>query len=146
MDILAEPLSELFMKSYLSMSNKVIKKQTLIISLLILSQVFGRMTMVLAQSIPPRFQGTWVENLKNCDAPMDETKLVLSGGWLDFHESSGKIIAVTVDDELNLRVTAELAGEGETWKDTFRFRLSENHQKLTSIHQDGISFTRHRCP
>ncbi|WP_228016828.1 hypothetical protein [Synechocystis sp. LEGE 06083] len=102
--------------------------------------------MVSAQSIPPRFQGTWVENLKNCDAPMDETKLVLSDGRVDFHESWGKIIAVTVDDELNLRVTAELAGEGETWKDTFRFRLSENHQKLTSIHQDGISFTRHRCP
>ncbi|UOO11052.1 MULTISPECIES: hypothetical protein [unclassified Synechocystis] len=128
------------------MSNKVIKKQTLTISWLTLSQVLGGITMVLAQSIPPRFQGTWVENLKNCALPMDDTRLVLSDGWVDFHESRGKITAVTVDDELNLRVTAKLAGEGETWKDTFHFRLSENHQKLTSIHEDGISFTRHRCP
>lgn len=58
---------------------------------------------------------------------MDDIRLVLLDGWVDFYELRGKIIVVIVDDELNFCVIVKLVGEGEIWKDIFYFCFFENY-------------------
>ncbi len=102
-------------------------------------------SMVSAQSIPAKFQGKWVQDLGNCNLPVDDSKLVISEKLLEFHESEGKVISTRVAGNLDLYGVADFSGEGQTWRDSFHLRLSKNQMALTTIYDDGSSFTRYRC-
>jgi hypothetical protein len=96
------------------------------------------------QTIPARFQGQWVENLRDC-GKLSDTNLKISANRVDFWESFGTVRSVKAQGNSDLYVTAQFSGEGETWTDSLRFRLSNNQKALTAIYDDGSQFTRYRC-
>jgi hypothetical protein len=75
-------------------------------------------------SVPARFQGEWISNLKHCGTTLDESRLTIGAERIRFHESGGAIKAVVTQGDSDLALIVELSGEGETWLAYNHFRLS----------------------
>ena len=95
--------------------------------------------------VPAAFQGEWNMNVAHCGTGVNDSRLVIESGRITFYESSGPIRQVTVHAPNEVSLTAELTGEGETFTQTHRYRLSEDESALTDL-GDGAALTRQRCP
>ncbi|MEB3309847.1 MAG: hypothetical protein VKJ02_06405 [Snowella sp.] len=96
------------------------------------------------KSIPARFQGLWMENLKQCGS-LDDTQLKITAKELHFYESHGSVRSIKTEGKLELHVVADFSGEGEKWQQSLRFRLSKDQKRLTDI-TDNPPLVRYRCP
>ena len=96
------------------------------------------------RSVPAPFRGEWEVDGRLCGTGEGDGRLVVSAGQLEFYESIGPVRAVIVETPLDVTVVAELSGEGETWLERHRFRLSRDHRTLEDAFEGG-SVTRHRC-
>jgi hypothetical protein len=99
-------------------------------------------------SVPARFQGEWISNLKNCGTNLDDSKLTISAERIRFYESRGSIKAVVTQGESDLALITELSGEGDIWLAYNHFRLSPDLKSLTDVTDaTGESkLVRYRCP
>ncbi|QSX77846.1 hypothetical protein [Agrilutibacter solisilvae] len=91
-------------------------------------------------ALPARFQGTWAIDTAACAVPGHESRLVLSGDRVKFHESEGAIRSVAVNGD-DVTLVAMLTGEGQTREASYRFSLSGD---ATLVDRDG-GLVRTRC-
>ena len=91
--------------------------------------------------MPARFQGRYAASAPACDSPGDPSRLTIGRDTLQFHESTGPVIAVAGDGP-EATITASLTGEGDTWDAVYRFRLSDDGRTLTDV-DNGLA--RVRC-
>lgn len=95
-------------------------------------------------SIPARFQGLWMSNLKQCSF-LSDTQLKITAKELHFYESHGSVRSIKIKGKSDLYLIADFSGEGEKWQQSLRFRLSSDQKRLTDI-TDKTPFIRYRCP
>lgn len=98
-----------------------------------------------AAAIPRRFRGEWNQKLADCGTSRNATRLRIAAGRVQFHESSGKVRAVTMHGANEIEVTADLVGEGSSFSATRRWRLSASGASLRDV-TDGPGIVRRRCP
>ena len=91
-------------------------------------------------AIPPAFRGEWNRDLSACGTGNDESRLRVGAETVGFYESRGTVVAVAADGPRDAEITLAMSGEGETWRERFRFRLSDDGDALTV---GGM--TRRRC-
>jgi hypothetical protein len=94
-------------------------------------------------NVPARFQGEWATDAAACASPGHESHLRIDADRIAFHESSGPILSFAGDDS-DFTIVAQLTGEGETRKATYRFRLSADGNTLTDT-SSGTGMVRQRC-
>ncbi|HYE39780.1 MAG TPA: hypothetical protein VEB23_07600, partial [Ramlibacter sp.] len=92
----------------------------------------------------PRFHGEWTGDLADCGRS-SETRLRIAADSVRFHESSGAILSVTEHSADEITVTAALTGEGTTFRNQRRWRLSPDGRSLRDV-TEGAGLVRHRCP
>lgn len=95
-------------------------------------------------AIPPRFHGEWTRDPADCGRS-SETRLRISADRVRFHESSGAVQSVTVHSDQEITVTAELTGEGTTFRNQRRWQLSPDAGTLRDV-TEGAGLVRQRCP
>lgn len=97
-------------------------------------------------AIPAAFRGEWNLRLEDCGSVQHDGRLVIAAQALDFYESSGEVVSTAVQGD-TLTVRAVMSGEGETWEETYRFRLSPDGRALLQpVPQDEEGVRRLRCP
>jgi len=104
-------------------------------------------TPVIAQgqaTIPDQFRGKWASSQAKCGVP-SESSLAIDSYRFDFFESRGRVLLVKVVSKREIEVELELSGEGQVWRTTRRFRLSEDERSLTDLTPRGHQTTRVRC-
>jgi hypothetical protein len=94
-----------------------------------------------ANAIPAAFRGTFDENSDACGGP-GESRLEVKADELRFHESIGKVRKVDVEGPDAISVEADYQGEGESWRNVRRLRLSGD---TLTISGEGTSLVRIRC-
>ncbi|WP_140985523.1 hypothetical protein [Asticcacaulis tiandongensis] len=94
------------------------------------------------ESVPAEWRGLWAAGKSDCET--GESRLVIEGDRLIFWESSGRVIRATGQGD-QITIEAEMTGEGEVWKDSFRFVKSADGQYIDMLLDDGAAFRRHRC-
>ena len=90
--------------------------------------------------IPSSFLGEWSENVEHCGSETNDMRMRVQARKIQFHESNAEVRRVVVHSARAVTVDASLAGEGETWNDSFMMVLSPSGNDLTIG-----GFTRHRC-
>lgn len=91
-------------------------------------------------TLPVEFHGTWAATAEACSG--DVTHLVVEASRIEFYESVGEVLAVRQGSEDGIEVDLRLSGEGDTWEETYGFRLSDDGQALTDT---GSGLVRVRC-
>ena len=94
------------------------------------------------EAIPMQFQGEWDISLEGCGVPYSDGRLVIGLNRLEFYESSGAVLEVSVRGDREMTVTAEYSSEGEIFTATDPFRLSGDGSSLTDL---DAGFVRYRC-
>jgi hypothetical protein len=94
-------------------------------------------------AIPAAFHGEWNSDRSQCGSA-GETRLIVSGNRLRFHESIARVRRVESVNDRTIRVTAVYRGEGDRRTETRRLRLSPNGNRLT-VSAAGSTLTRFRC-
>ena len=94
--------------------------------------------------VPERFQSEWNSTPADCDTANNPSRLQIGADDIRFHESSGTITSVTVSDESDITLVADMTGEGEVFQSTHTFRLSDDGDTLTDT-SSGTGMVRHRC-
>ncbi|MGQ4659524.1 hypothetical protein [Lysobacter sp. F6437] len=97
-----------------------------------------------ASTVPERFQGEWNSTPADCGTANNPSRLRIGADDIRFHESSGTITSVTVSDESDITLVADMTGEGEVFESTHAFELSDDGNTLTDT-SSGIGMVRHRC-
>lgn len=95
-------------------------------------------------TIPQRFHGEWTANPADCGRA-SETRLRIGADRVRFHESSGRVAAVISHSDREITVESELAGEGSTFRNQRRWRLSPDGGTLQDV-TEGSGLVRRRCP
>lgn len=94
-----------------------------------------------AATVPERFHGDYAANAEACAMPGHESRLAIAATRIEFHESSGEVIAADVSGN-DIGITASVTGEGETRDVGYSFSLSDDGRALT----DSVNgLTRERC-
>ena len=91
-------------------------------------------------AIPPAFQGEWNRDPAACGTGNDESRLRVGPETVRFYESRGAVVTVAAHGAREAEITLAMSGEGQTWRERFRFRLSDDGNALTI---GGM--TRRRC-
>lgn len=98
-----------------------------------------------AKTVPATFLGEWNMRREDCGGHLNDSRLVISAQGLELHESSGEVVSTAVAGD-TLTVKARMSGEGETWDETYRFRISEDGRVLLQLlSPDNQSVKRLRC-
>jgi hypothetical protein len=89
---------------------------------------------VIAQygPIPKQFRGSWAGNRAQCGKD-SESSLTVYGNRVRFYESRGYVQWVKKISDVEIEVELALSGEGQEWRSTRRFRLSDNGRTLTIL-------------
>lgn len=93
--------------------------------------------------IPDQFRGQWRGRQTECGRPA-ESSLGITADSVNFYESRGRVLAVDAMKERDIEVLVELSGEGQVWRQTRRFKLSEDGAALTELTTEG-HVVRVRC-
>ncbi len=100
-----------------------------------------------AAVVPDRFVGHWAGSREACGSDADDLILRITPGRLVYWESEGTVTAVVLHAENRISLTAELHGEGDTWRATMRYTLSADGKQLIDGTSDpGRKIVRYRCP
>jgi hypothetical protein len=94
--------------------------------------------------VPFPFHGTYRTSIHECGRTA-ESALRIGLRQVDFYESTAIVRAVSQTSG-GILVEAQNTGEGRTWGTRTKFALSADRRLLTATHEDGVSFTRVRCP
>lgn len=100
---------------------------------------------VAAPTIPAAFRGAWAASLAGCKH-LDDSALTLTADTLTFAESHGPVVGVRQPQPDELDVQIKLKGEGQSWVESYRYRLSADGKVLNDISTPGQTLPRHRCP
>lgn len=95
-------------------------------------------------TMPDAFRGEWASSAAECGSAA-EGRLRIGRDAITFYESEGAVTRVVMQDPREASVELRLSGEGETWTDARRFRLSEDGRTLTDL-SGPTPFPRIRCP
>ena len=95
-------------------------------------------------AVPDQFRGKWAGSQAKCKVP-SESSLSIHADRVDFYESGGKVLAVQLISDLEMEVQLESSGEGQTWRSTRRFKLSEDKRSLTDVTRRDYQALRVRC-
>jgi hypothetical protein len=90
------------------------------------------------------FRGRWASSENRCGVA-HEGSLSIYEDRIDFYESRGKVLSVTVVSPMEVELQIESTGEGQTWQQVRRFVLSEGGRTLTDITNARYPFSRVRC-
>jgi len=96
-------------------------------------------------AIPATFHGEWNASVPDCGTGGSDSRLRIAGDRVRFHESAGEVVSVTVHSDREITVVSRLSGEGQSWNDTRRWRLSPDGGTLQDITR-AAGLVRHRCP
>lgn len=96
--------------------------------------------------VPKQFRGEWNAKLSDCGTGMNDSRLVIRAGYIEFYESEGEILAVVTRGANELGVIAELSGEGDSWLAYSQFKLSEDGQALVNGADEATASKLRRCP
>ena len=102
---------------------------------------------VIAQgqsTVPDQFRGRWAGRQAQCGVP-SESSLAIYADRIDFYASRGRVLAVKVVSEREVEVELESSGEGQVWRSTRRFELSEDGRSLTDVTRRDYRTVRVRC-
>lgn len=94
-------------------------------------------------AIPARFRGRWDASASACAGPPGEMRLTVASDRLLFHESEARVLEVRPAGRGVVAADLELAGEGESWRETRSLRLLPHGQ--LEVESDGIRAIRVRC-
>src|SRR5688572_12913473 len=96
--------------------------------------------------IPQAFHGRWASLERHCTLG-GESVLVIERSRIYFYESNGTILAFRHPTPLRIEVDLELNGEGQTWRDTITFELSQDGRTLTDPTRQNLPrpWSRTRC-
>jgi hypothetical protein len=98
-------------------------------------------------AIPAQFLGAWASSVAKCSSPeIDDLRMQVTPNSMSFWESSGRVLGVATDGELELAVIVEMTGEGEKWLEAIQFRLSADRKTLTNVTGRRTIAVRVRCP
>jgi hypothetical protein len=97
-----------------------------------------------ADTIPIALQGRWTGLKEECGDQAALMELEIGPAQLLFHESEGKVSAVTARSDGDATVTADFTGEGQSWTRKLILTPSQAGTRLT-ISGDGAATTRKRC-
>jgi len=95
-------------------------------------------------TVPGQFRGKWAGSQAKCHVP-SESSLAIYADRIDFYESRGRVLAVKVVGERDVEVELESSGEGQVWRSTRHFRLSEDGRSLTDVTRPEYPTVRVRC-
>lgn len=95
----------------------------------------------MTQDIPVRFRGRYAADARSCRQTGAESALELQARRIEFHESSGEVLAVKVGGS-EIAIDARMQGEGETSRRSYRYRLEAGDNTL--VDADG-GLRRVRC-
>jgi len=93
-------------------------------------------------AIPMQFQGEWNASLEGCGEPNSDGRLLVGLDQIEFYDSSGTVLEVMTEEELEMMVTSEYSSEGETFIETDSFQLSSDRSTLTDT---NTGIVRYRC-
>lgn len=99
---------------------------------------------VSAGPIPARFRGRFDAAASACGNRGSVNELEVLAGELRFHESVGRVRAVTPAGPSRIEVAADFTGEGESWSATQTLALSAGDAALT-VTREGNTSRRIRC-
>ena len=94
--------------------------------------------------VPTEFRGRWAGSESQCGVA-HEGSLSIYEDRIDFYESRGKVLAVTVVSPMEVELQIESTGEGQTWRNVRRFVLAEDGRTLTDITNARYPVARVRC-
>jgi hypothetical protein len=87
----------------------------------------------ILETIPAKFRGTWTYKQDGKHPPGGENPTVIGATTWTGHESEGQVKSVRISRENEITVTKAMSGEGETWVDHSRLRLSPDGTVLTVV-------------
>jgi len=96
-------------------------------------------------NIPERFRGEWNQTLAACGTGDNDSAVTIGAHSVQFYESQGPVVRVTLVSENEVSAAVRLRGEGETWQTIYHYRLSPDGEDLIDLGEGG-PVTRHRCP
>lgn len=96
-------------------------------------------------AIPAAFFGEWNMEPAACGTGLNDSRLVIEPARIRFYESVGEIERVAADGADRIAITARMSGEGETWRDSYRFRI-DGPNRLVQEGPSGPPTVRQRCP
>ena len=83
------------------------------------------------KTIPAKFHGTWTYKQDGRHPPGGENPTVIGATTWTGHESEGQVTSVKVSSPNDVTVSMAVSGEGETWVDHNRLRISPDGNVLT---------------
>lgn len=100
------------------------------------------------QEVPPAFRGEWNARLADCGSGSgrNDSRLRIAARRLRFHESEGPVTRVEQPRPSDIVVTVRLAGEGQEYLSTRRWRLSPDGAELQDVSEGKPGLVRLRCP
>ncbi len=78
----------------------------------------------------------------------EDDLLEIHAGSVDFHERTGKVVAVHALDRWHVTLDLDMNGEGDTWRESLRLTLSKDLHTLTDINSSQnptYHYSRIRC-
>lgn len=143
--------SHIITHSYFSTMRHHRNHRKILTTALVTASLLAVQNMALAVSkhdeIPVDFHGTWVTDLRACNATNDVPTIEISEKRIAFWESSGTAIAVVTKEGNELALIMDMRGEGSEWLGLMHFKLSDDKTVLTFIDVDDPDeqFLRYRC-
>lgn len=95
--------------------------------------------------IPHGLRGRWTGLEDRCGDPAAPMELRIENDRLVFHESVGRVTAITPSADGSVLVDAAFTGEGQSWTRRLTMIPQDGGQRLR-IDGDGNGVTRKRCP
>ena len=94
---------------------------------------------LVLETIPAKFRGTWTYKQDGRHPPGGENPTVIGATIWTGHEFEGQVKSVRVGSDNDITVTMAMSGEGETWVDHKRLRISPDGKVLTLVGSPGQS-------
>jgi len=94
-----------------------------------------------ANTFPSAFQGRWGIGVIDCDPDRDDNKglMTISADTLEFYESRAKLDRLTIDAATKVNADLDWSGEGQTWRTTTSFTLSDGAKTLVRDSAEGAT-------
>jgi hypothetical protein len=99
-------------------------------------------------TVPEQFHGKWASSQAKCGVP-SESSLAIRADTVDFYASRNRVLGVQVVNNLEIEMQLESSGggegDGQAYRSTRRFRLSEDQLSLTDVTRSDHQAVRVRC-